>query len=160
MRFIVRSLRQLRRSPRDWLMRRRDDGLQMVRVSIAATLSWLISERLLPDATPVLAPLTAILCVQVTVYRSVTTALQRAAGVPSTIAERFALCKGRPAISRSPKLNSGEDLGPGGNAGHGCHNARTRDKWLSPQDAGSVTLPDRLRPLDYRSEVNIHMTAS
>ena len=36
-----------------------------------------------------------------------------------------------PAISRSPNLNSGEDLGPGANAGHGCHNARTRDKWLS-----------------------------
>lgn len=94
MRFIVRSLQQLRRSPRDWLMRHRDDGLQMGRVSIAAALSWLISERLLPDTTPVLAPLTAILCVQVTVYRSATTALQRASGVIVGVLLAFAVARG------------------------------------------------------------------
>jgi uncharacterized membrane protein YgaE (UPF0421/DUF939 family) len=75
-------------------MRHRDDGLQMGRVSIAAALSWLISERLLPDTTPVLAPLTAILCVQVTVYRSATTALQRASGVIVGVLLAFAVARG------------------------------------------------------------------
>jgi hypothetical protein len=94
MRFIVRSLRQLRRRPRDWLMRHRDDGFQLVRVSIAAALSWLICEWLLSDTTPVLAPLTAILCGQVTVYRSVRTALQRAAGVIVGVLLAFAVAHG------------------------------------------------------------------
>jgi len=75
-------------------MRHRDDGVQLVRVSIAAALSWLICERLLSDTTPVLAPLTAILCGQVTVYRSVATALQRAAGVIVGVLLAFAVAHG------------------------------------------------------------------
>ncbi len=81
MSFMGRSLRQLRHHPRDWLLGQREDATQVLRVSVAAAISWLVAEQLLPDATPVLGPLTAILCVQATVYRSLTTAVQRAAGV-------------------------------------------------------------------------------
>ncbi len=75
-------------------MRHRDDGIQLVRVSIAAALSWFICERLLADTTPVLAPLTAILCGQVTVYRSLRTALERAAGVIVGVLLAFAVARG------------------------------------------------------------------
>lgn len=56
-------------------------GLRVVKTGLACGLAWLIAERLLADGLPVLAPLAALLTVQVTIYRSVTVGLQRAAAV-------------------------------------------------------------------------------
>ncbi len=56
-------------------------GLRVVKTGIACALAWLLAERLLADTLPVLAPLAALLTLQVTVYRSVTVGLQRAAAV-------------------------------------------------------------------------------
>ncbi|HEY2703529.1 MAG TPA: aromatic acid exporter family protein [Candidatus Dormibacteraeota bacterium] len=56
-------------------------GLRVVKTGLACALAWLLAERLLADTLPVLAPLAALLTMQVTVYRSVTVGLQRAAAV-------------------------------------------------------------------------------
>ena len=56
-------------------------GLRVAKTGLAAALAWLVSARLFADSLPVLAPLAALLTVQVTVYRSVAVGLQRAAAV-------------------------------------------------------------------------------
>jgi len=56
-------------------------GLRVVKTGLAAGLAWRVSARLFADGLPVLAPLAALLTVQVTVYRSVAVGLQRAAAV-------------------------------------------------------------------------------
>jgi uncharacterized membrane protein YgaE (UPF0421/DUF939 family) len=56
-------------------------GLRVAKTGLAAALAWLVSARLFADSLPVLAPLAALLTVQVTIYRSVTVGLQRAAAV-------------------------------------------------------------------------------
>jgi hypothetical protein len=56
-------------------------GLRVVKTGLACALAWLLAESLLADPLPVLAPLAALLTVQVTIYRSVTVGLQRAAAV-------------------------------------------------------------------------------
>ena len=56
-------------------------GLRVAKTGLAAALAWLVSAPLFADSLPVLAPLAALLTVQVTVYRSVAVGLQRAAAV-------------------------------------------------------------------------------
>ena len=56
-------------------------GLRVAKTGLAAALAWLVSARLFADSLPVLAPLAALLTLQVTVYRSVAVGLQRAAAV-------------------------------------------------------------------------------
>jgi hypothetical protein len=56
-------------------------GLRVLKTGLACALAWLLAESLLADPLPVLAPLAALLTVQVTIYRSVTVGLQRAAAV-------------------------------------------------------------------------------
>jgi uncharacterized membrane protein YgaE (UPF0421/DUF939 family) len=61
----------------------RDGGmaLRVLKTGLASGLAWLLADHLFADGLPVLAPLAALLTVQVTVYRSLTVGLQRAAAV-------------------------------------------------------------------------------
>jgi uncharacterized membrane protein YccC len=62
----------VRRRLRGVLVRRgRTPGLRTAKTTLAAVLSFVIAERLGTSATPVLAPLTALLVVQLTMYETV-----------------------------------------------------------------------------------------
>ena len=69
---MARLRTALRRRLRGVLFRRgRTPGLRTVKTTLAAVLSFVIAERLHTSATPVLAPLTALLVVQLTMYETV-----------------------------------------------------------------------------------------
>jgi len=61
--------------------RGRTPGLRTAKTTLAAVLSFVIAERLGTSAAPVLAPLTALLVVQLTMYETVANGLQRVASV-------------------------------------------------------------------------------
>lgn len=56
-------------------------GIRTVKVTLAAVLAYVVADLLNTTATPILAPLTAILVVQVTVFQTVTEGLQRVLSV-------------------------------------------------------------------------------
>jgi hypothetical protein len=69
---VARLRTALRRRLRGVLFRRgRTPGLRTAKTTLAAVLSFVIAERLHTSATPVLAPLTALLVVQLTMYETV-----------------------------------------------------------------------------------------
>jgi hypothetical protein len=80
---IVRSaLRALRRpDPWGWIRANRLELGQVVRVTVACALAWVLAQRVLAVPLPVMAPLAALLTVQVTVYRTVTRGIRLMAGV-------------------------------------------------------------------------------
>ncbi len=73
----------------DWLCRRirhlfrrgRQPGLRTAKTTAAAVLSFVIAERLGTSAAPILAPLTALLVVQLTMYQTIRHGLDRIASV-------------------------------------------------------------------------------
>jgi len=67
---------------RERLFRRgRPPGLRTAKTTLAAVLSFVLAERLHTSPEPVLAPLTALLVVQLTMYETVAQGLQRVASV-------------------------------------------------------------------------------
>lgn len=71
---------------RRWLQaalfrRGRTPGLRTAKTTLAAVVSFAIAERLGTSAAPVLAPLTALLVVQLTMYETLANGLQRVASV-------------------------------------------------------------------------------
>ncbi|MCU7730814.1 aromatic acid exporter family protein [Actinoplanes sp. KI2] len=71
------------RRPRTAVLARsgRIPGIQTAKVTLAAVVAYVAADLLNTTATPILAPLTAILVVQVTVYQTVTEGLQRVLSV-------------------------------------------------------------------------------
>jgi hypothetical protein len=63
------------------LRRGRRPGLRTAKTTLAAVLSYLVAQRLGTSPQPVLAPLTALLVVQLTMYETVASGLQRVASV-------------------------------------------------------------------------------
>ncbi|MCQ4079320.1 aromatic acid exporter family protein [Streptomyces sp. RB6PN25] len=61
----------------DLVRRRRDPVVQSLRSTAAAVLAYLVALRLAPDRLPLLAPLTAVLVVQVSLYATLTTSIKR-----------------------------------------------------------------------------------
>jgi uncharacterized membrane protein YgaE (UPF0421/DUF939 family) len=67
---------------RSALFRRgRRPGLRTAKTTLAAVLSFVLAQQLLTSPQPVLAPLTALLVVQLTMYETVASGLQRVASV-------------------------------------------------------------------------------
>src|ERR1039458_2399210 len=67
---------------RSALFRRgRTPGLRTAKTTLAAVLSFVVAQGLLTSPAPVLAPLTALLVVQLTMYETVASGLQRVASV-------------------------------------------------------------------------------
>jgi len=67
---------------RSMLFRRgRRPGLRTAKTTLAAVLSFVVAQRLGTSPQPVLAPLTALLVVQLTMYETLTSGLQRVASV-------------------------------------------------------------------------------
>jgi len=67
---------------RSVLFRRgRRPGLRTAKTTLAAVLSFVVAQRLGTSPQPVLAPLTALLVVQLTMYETVASGLQRVASV-------------------------------------------------------------------------------
>src|SRR5664280_2359859 len=76
------SASDLVRQMRSVLFRRgRRPGLRTAKTTIAAVLSFVMAQRLGTSPQPVLAPLTAVLVVQLTMYETLTSGLQRVASV-------------------------------------------------------------------------------
>ena len=76
------SASDLVRQMRSVLFRRgRRPGLRTAKTTIAAVLSFVGAQRLGTSPQPVLAPLTALLVVQLTMYETLTSGLQRVASV-------------------------------------------------------------------------------
>jgi hypothetical protein len=71
----------LRRRFRGLFRRGRPPGLRTAKTTLAAVLSFVLAERLHTSPQPVLAPLTALLVVQLTMYETVAQGLQRVASV-------------------------------------------------------------------------------
>jgi hypothetical protein len=70
------------RQIRSALFRRgRRPGLRTAKTTLAAVLSFVLAQQLLTSPQPVLAPLTALLVVQLTMYETVASGLQRVASV-------------------------------------------------------------------------------
>jgi uncharacterized membrane protein YgaE (UPF0421/DUF939 family) len=70
------------RQMRSALFRRgRRPGLRTAKTTLAAVLSFVLAQQLLTSPQPVLAPLTALLVVQLTMYETVASGLQRVASV-------------------------------------------------------------------------------
>jgi len=70
------------RQMRSALFRRgRRPGLRTAKTTLAAVLSYVVAQRLGTSPQPVLAPLTALLVVQLTMYETVASGLQRVASV-------------------------------------------------------------------------------
>ena len=70
------------RQMRSALFRRgRRPGLRTAKTTLAAVLSFVLAQQLLTSQQPVLAPLTALLVVQLTMYETVASGLQRVASV-------------------------------------------------------------------------------
>jgi Aromatic acid exporter family member 1 len=65
------------------LIKRRNEPVvvQVVRSTVAATLSYLVAQQLVSNPRPLTAPLTALLVVQVTLYTTLTTGLRRVLAV-------------------------------------------------------------------------------
>jgi Aromatic acid exporter family member 1 len=64
-----------------WFRRGRRPGLRTAKTTLAAVLSFAVAQQLLNSPQPVLAPLTALLVVQLTMYETLTSGLQRVASV-------------------------------------------------------------------------------
>ena len=76
------SASDLVRKMRSVLFRRgRRPGLRTAKTTLAAVLSFVVAQRLGTSPQPVLAPLTALLVVQLTMYETVASGLQRVASV-------------------------------------------------------------------------------
>src|SRR5674476_65194 len=76
------SAPDLVRQMRSVLFRRgRRPGLRTAKTTLAAVLSFVVAQRLGTSPQPVLAPLTALLVVQLTMYETVASGLQRVASV-------------------------------------------------------------------------------
>lgn len=75
---VSAALRHLRLS---LLRRGRKPGLRTAKTTLAAVLSFVLAKRLGTSPEPVLAPLTALLVVQLTMYETVANGLQRVASV-------------------------------------------------------------------------------
>jgi hypothetical protein len=79
---MLDRLRQCRRDLRNRFVRRgRTPGLRTAKTTLAAVLSYLLADALNTSDSPVIAPLTALLVVQVTLYRSVAESVQRIVSV-------------------------------------------------------------------------------
>ena len=79
---MLDRLRQWRRDLRARFLRRgRTPGLRTAKTTLAAVLSYVLADALNTSSSPVLAPLTALLVVQVTLYRTVAESLQRIVSV-------------------------------------------------------------------------------
>ena len=71
-------VRQMRAA---WFRRGRRPGLRTAKTTLAAVLSFAVAQQLLTSPQPVLAPLTALLVVQLTMYETLASGLQRVASV-------------------------------------------------------------------------------
>src|SRR5690242_21609854 len=71
------------RHPRTAVLARwgRSPGIRTAKVTLAAVVAYVAADLLNTTATPILAPLTAILVVQVTVFQTVAEGLQRVLSV-------------------------------------------------------------------------------
>jgi hypothetical protein len=64
-----------------WFRRGRKPGLRTAKTTLAAVLSFALAQLVLTSPQPVLAPLTALLVVQLTMYETLASGLQRVASV-------------------------------------------------------------------------------
>ena len=71
-------VRQMRAA---WFRRGRKPGLRTAKTTLAAVLSFAVAQQLLTSPQPVLAPLTALLVVQLTMYETLASGLQRVVSV-------------------------------------------------------------------------------
>jgi uncharacterized membrane protein YgaE (UPF0421/DUF939 family) len=69
----------------------RDFGVRTAKITLAAVLSYVVAERLRTSPAPVLAPLTALLVVQLTMYETVEHGLERVLSVVSGVLVAFAV---------------------------------------------------------------------
>ncbi len=74
---VRRALRRVRGlGVREWVRLERDTLLQTAKAALAAGLAWALAQHIVGSGLPALASLAAIITVQVTVYASLTRALQ------------------------------------------------------------------------------------
>jgi uncharacterized membrane protein YgaE (UPF0421/DUF939 family) len=79
---MATSLRRLVRIGRDRARERgRQALLRALQLTGAAVAAYLVADQIFPGSRPLLAPLTALLVVQVTLYRALTAGIQRVASV-------------------------------------------------------------------------------
>ncbi|HEY1968816.1 MAG TPA: aromatic acid exporter family protein [Pseudonocardia sp.] len=71
----------LRRGTARWTRRGRTPGLRTAKTTLAAVLAFQLADLLHTSAQPILAPLTALLVVQLTLYSTLTSGLDRIASV-------------------------------------------------------------------------------
>ncbi len=91
-RATLASVESASRARMDHLRRRgRTPGLRTAKTTLAAVLSYVIAKQLGTSAQPVLAPLTALLVVQLTMYETVTHGLGRVASVLAGVLVAVAL---------------------------------------------------------------------
>lgn len=76
---------------RHWLARERDAFLQTAKAALAAAIAWEISDGLFHLYDPVLASVSALVVVQVTVYQSVRRAIQYSAGIVAGMTAALAI---------------------------------------------------------------------
>jgi hypothetical protein len=80
-----------RRGWRVWLHRERQPVVDTLKITMAATLAWVIMSVTLPHHNPLLAPLTALLTVQVTASATLLRGAQQVAGVIIGVLAAFGL---------------------------------------------------------------------
>jgi uncharacterized membrane protein YgaE (UPF0421/DUF939 family) len=79
---IASTARRLRlHGLRHWLMREREAFVQTAKTALACLLAWLIAKDAVGIANPLLAPVAALIAIQVTVYQSITRSVQYSIGV-------------------------------------------------------------------------------
>jgi hypothetical protein len=87
-----RAVRRVRAAGlRGWLSLERDTLQQIAKTALAAALSWSLAVNVLGSEIPALAPLGAIIIVQVTVYQTIARALQYVVGVVLGVGVALAL---------------------------------------------------------------------
>ena len=93
---------------------RRAPGLRTAKTTLAAVLAFVVAERLGTSPDPVLAPLTALLVVQLTLHQTVAHGWERVASVTSgvlvAVAVAAAVAAGLVAWRRTGALPPPQDL--------------------------------------------------
>jgi uncharacterized membrane protein YgaE (UPF0421/DUF939 family) len=85
------TLRRLRlHGPRHWLAREREAFLQTAKAAFACVLAWIAAKNVFGSPEPILAPIGALIAIQVTVYQSITRAMQYSLGVLIGVAAALA----------------------------------------------------------------------
>lgn len=88
---IAVTLRRLREhGPRHWLAREREAFVQTAKAAFACVVAWVAAKDIFGSPEPILAPIGALITIQVTVYQSITRAVQYSIGIIVGVAAALA----------------------------------------------------------------------